>query len=199
MNISLQKISAIVIMVGSVLFLIAAFSPISRVFPEPSAVRKLEIIVASPNAWFVAQIFFGLGAMLTVIGIAIIGYQSRAQPFAWFIHASVIILFLGASLRLWHVYARAEDPAAFTEGSLSAWPVVLYWVLTPAGLAVFGVALLRSALPQWVGWVMIASMALFLLLTVIFGDIPPFVYYAITLLTGVMLYRAGSRVVMEAS
>ncbi len=36
---------------------------------------------------------------------------------------------------------------------------------------------------------MIASMALFLLLTVIFRDIPPFVYYVITLLTGVMLHR----------
>jgi hypothetical protein len=190
MNISLQKISAIVIIGGSVLFLIAAFSPISRVFPEPSAVRKLEIIVASPNAWFVAQIFFGLGAMLTVIGIAIVGYQSCAQPFAWFIHASVTILFLGALLWLWHVYARAEDPAAFAEGSLPAWPVVLYFLLTPTGLAVFGVALLRSALPQWVGWVMIASMALFLLLTVIFRDIPPFVYYAITLLTGVGLFSS---------
>jgi hypothetical protein len=38
-----------------------------------------------------------------------------------------------------------------------------------------------------------------LLLAVIFRDIPPFVYYAITLPTGVMLYRAGSRVAMEAS
>jgi len=43
MHISLQKICAIVIILGSVLFLIAAFSPIShRVFPEPSAARKLE-------------------------------------------------------------------------------------------------------------------------------------------------------------
>ena len=94
MQISLQKMSAIVIILGSVLFLIAAFLPISRVFAEPSAVRKLEIIAASPNAWFVAQIFFALGAMVTVTGIAIIGYLFRTQPFALFIHASVAVLFL---------------------------------------------------------------------------------------------------------
>ncbi len=44
MEISLQKMSSIMIILGSVLFLIAAFSPISRVCPEPSAVRKQEII-----------------------------------------------------------------------------------------------------------------------------------------------------------
>jgi hypothetical protein len=45
---------------------------------------------------------------------------------------------------------------------------------------------------------MIGSMALLFLLTVIFRDMPPFVYCVITLLTGVMLYRAGSLVAVEA-
>ena len=35
---------------------------------------------------------------------------------------------------------------------------------------------------------MIGSMVLFLVLTVIFRDMVPLVYYVITLLTGVMLY-----------
>jgi hypothetical protein len=74
MAISWQKMSALVIILGSVLFLIAAFSPISfRVFPEPSAARKLEVMTASPTAWFVAQILFALGAMVTMIGIALVG------------------------------------------------------------------------------------------------------------------------------
>jgi hypothetical protein len=186
---SLHKISAIVIILGSVLFLIAAFLPISvRVFPEPSAARKLEIIMASPTAWFVAQIFFAFGAMITVTGIALVGYQFRDQSFALLMQASVAVLFLGALLWIWYLYMRTVDPAAFAEGSLPVWLLLLYFVLTEAGLAVFGVSLLRSALQQWVGWVVIASMALFFLLTVILRDIPPFVYYLITLLTGVMLY-----------
>ncbi len=191
MEISLQKMSALVIIVGSVLFLIAAFLPISvRVFPEPSAARKLEIIMASPTAWFVAQIFFALGAMVTVIGIALVGYRFRDQSFALLMQASVAVLLLGALLWIWHVYARTVDPAAFAEGSLPVWPLGLYFVLTEAGLAVFGVALLRSGLPQWVGWVVIGSMVLFFVLTLIFRDMVPLVYYLITLLTGVTLYRA---------
>ena len=83
MNISLQKISAIVIILEPMLFLIAAFSPISnRVFPEPSTARKLEVITAAPTAWLVAQIFFALGVMVTVIGIALVGYRFRDQSFA---------------------------------------------------------------------------------------------------------------------
>jgi hypothetical protein len=190
MEISLQKMSGSMIMLGSVLFLIAAFLPISiRVFPEPSAVRKLEIIRDAPNAWLVTQIFFALGAMVTVIGIALVAYRFRNQSFTVLMQASVAVLFLGALLWIWHVYVRTVNPAAFAEGSLPAWPLVLYFLLTPTGLVVFGVALLRSALPQWVGWIVISSMALFFVLTVIFRDIPPFVYYLITLLTGAMLYR----------
>ncbi len=188
MEISLQKMSGIMIILGSVLFLIAAFLPISRVFPEPSAVRKLEIIRDAPNAWLVTQIFFALGAMVTVIGIALVAYRFRDQSFTVLMQASVAVLLLGALLWIWHVYARTVDPAAFAEGALPAWPLVLYFLLTPAGLAVFGVALLRSALPQWVGWLMIGSMVLFLVLTVIVRDMAPLVYYVITLLTGVMLY-----------
>lgn len=190
MEINLQKMSGIMIILGSVLFLIAAFLPISiRVFPEPSAVRKLEIIRDAPNAWLVTQILFALGAMVTVIGIALVAYRFRDQSFTVLMQASMAVLLLGALLWIWHVYARAVDPAAFAEGSLPAWPLVLYFLLTPTGLAVFGVALLRSALPQWVGWLMIGSMVLFFVLTVIFRDMVPLVYYLITLLTGVMLYR----------
>jgi hypothetical protein len=185
---SLQKMSAIMIILGSGLFLIAAFLPISQVFAESSPARRLELIMASPHAWFVAQIFFGLGAMLTVIGVALAGYQFRDQSVALLMQASAAVMFLGGLLWIWHVYLRAIDPAAFAEGLLPLWPLVLYFVLTEAGLALFGIALLRSTLPRWVGWVMIGSMGLFVLLTVILRDIPPFVYYVITLLTGVMLY-----------
>lgn len=195
MNISLQKISAIVIILGSVLFLIAAFSPIAnRVFPEPSAAQKLEVITAAPTAWLVAQIFFALGAMVTVIGIALVGYRFRDQSFALLIQASVAVLVLGALLWIWYLFMRTVDPAAFAEGALPVWPLILYFALTEAGLAVFGVALLRSALPQWVGWLVIGSMVLFFVLTLILRDMVPLFYYMITLLTGVMLYGHNRKV-----
>ena len=189
MDLRLQKLSAILVILGSVLFLIAAFSPSSRVFPEPSAARKLEIILASPTAWLVAQILFALGAMITVIGIALVAYLARERSYAWLMHTSVAVLLVGGLLWIWHLYERTIDPGAFTADVLPVWPPFLYFVLTEAGLAVFGMALLRSALPQWVGWTVIGSMVLFLVLTLSFGDMVPLVYYLITLLMGVKLYR----------
>lgn len=70
------------------------------------------------------------------------------------------------------------------------WPLALYFLATEVGLAVYGIALLTGGLlPPWVGWVVIGSMALVFALTLITRDMVPAVYYLVTLLTGVMLYR----------
>ena len=120
MEISLQKMSGIMIILGSVLFLNAAFLPISRVFVEPSAVRKLESIRDAPNAWLVTQIFFALGALVTVIGVALVACRFRDQSFALLMQGSVAVLLLGALLWIWRVYARTLDPATFAERALPA-------------------------------------------------------------------------------
>ena len=57
----------------------AAFLPVSRVFDEPSPAHKLEIITASPNAWTAAQILFGIGAMLTIGGLALAAFHLRGE------------------------------------------------------------------------------------------------------------------------
>jgi hypothetical protein len=71
MEVSPERVSGILIIVGSALFLCAANTPISfRVFaPGRSASRKLDAIRGSPTAWSVTQFLFGLGASITVIGM----------------------------------------------------------------------------------------------------------------------------------
>ena len=59
-----QKLSAIIVIAGSILFLIAAFSPISRVYATPTASDRLELINLSPRAWIVSQVLFALGAIV---------------------------------------------------------------------------------------------------------------------------------------
>ena len=93
MVVSSVLVSGIVINVGSALFLCAAFTPISfRVFTEKSATRKLKAIRASPTAWSVTQILFGLGALVTAIGIGLLAYALRRQSSAWLIWVSVAVL-----------------------------------------------------------------------------------------------------------
>jgi hypothetical protein len=189
MEFDLQKICAVTISAGSILFLIAAFSPVSRVFGEPLAENKLKIITESLNQWKVTQFLFVIGAIVTGLGIGLTGILFRNHSPSIIIYVSAALLLTGAIFWSWHVYLRAVDPLSFTEGAIPAWLFIIYTFLTQAGLIIFGVALLRMGFAEWSGWLMIGSMALFFLLTIIFKDMPPLVYYIITLVTGVMMYR----------
>jgi hypothetical protein len=188
MHLSPERLAAVITIAGAVVFLAAAFQPTSRVFIEPSAVRKLEIINASPGLWTATQVGFGLGAALTAVGLAIAAFHLREQSLTWLAYASVALLAVGALAWAGHLYARADDPATFASGGLPAWPLITYFVLTPAGLAGIGIILLRSSGPDWVGWLLVGSMVLILVATAIARDIPPLVYYGPTLVVGVMLY-----------
>ena len=187
-EVSSVGVSGIVMIVGSALFLCAAFTPISfRVFPEKSNTRKLEVIRASPTSWSVTQILFGLGALVTAIGVGLLAYASRRQPSAWLIWTSMAVLIPGAVLWLWHLYGRTVDPVAFAEGRWPRWPLLAYFILTEIGLAILGYALLRSDLPKWIGWILIGSMVLLFVLTLIYRDVAPFWFYLVTLIAAIAL------------
>lgn len=186
------KAGAITIIVGAVLFLVAAFSPISRIFGMPDAAGRLEIIAAAPNQWLLAQLLFALGSIVTVIGIGMVAARLAGQGVTIYLFTSAVFMAVGALLWCWHVYLRAVDPALFVAGAIPWWLFAAYSLLTMAGLALLGVALLHTTLAAWVGWFPIGSAALFLILGLVFGDMPPFVYYLITFTIGVVLYRAAS-------
>ncbi|WP_433003816.1 hypothetical protein [Kribbella sp. CA-294648] len=186
----LNQVGATVTIVGSILFLVAAFLPISyRVFPQPSAGKKLESINAARTEWLVAQVLFGLGAVVTVIGIGLYAYYARRAPFAGLIWSSVALLTVGVVPWLWQVYARAADPEWFAQDSFPMWPYLFYFLVTEVGLAVLGVALLSAPVPTWVGLVVIGSMVVLVVLTLIFRDMVPLAFYIVTLLAGVMFFR----------
>lgn len=58
--------------VGSLVFLVAAFLPISRVYATPGAQAKRELIASSPAAWRISQVLFALGAAMTAAGAGLV-------------------------------------------------------------------------------------------------------------------------------
>jgi len=188
MKIGLKQVSAVVMIVGSVLFIIGSNLPISsRVFPEPDPAAKLQSITDAPGEWIAAQVLFALGPIVTAIGVALLAYHVRDRSFAPLMWTSTGLLVAGTAFWLWTVVARGADPEAFADGSLPAWPEFLFLVLTQLGLGILGVALLFSSLSAWVGWVVVVVMALTLILTLVFGDIVPFVPFVVPVLVGVVL------------
>ena len=183
------KIAAVVLILGSILFQIAAFSPISMAFfTESDSARRLEIALNSIRAWVISQILFTSGAVVAAIGIGLAAHQLRNLPGSALAYVGFAAIAVGATLWVWHGYLRAGDPQALVEGTIPAWLFSGYTLLTQAGLAMFGVVLLRSAISSWVGWTLIGGVVICFVIYLVLKDMPPFVYYILTLLVGIMLY-----------
>jgi hypothetical protein len=185
---SLLKSAAWVIGVGSLLFAVAAFLPYSRIFIEQDPVKRMAIIIEMKKMWNAGQVLFGLGAIVTVIGLAIFlfGFKEiTARGLSW---VSVIILGTGAILWSWHVTERLISPEQFARGTNTPYLFAIYSVLTQAGLFLLGVILFKTAMANWVSWMFMTGSVLLFILMVILKDMPPFVYYILTLILSVVLF-----------
>lgn len=196
MKIGLRQISGATIILGSALFLVGFFLPMSgSVFTATSAAEKLEIITESAGAWTASQVLLGLGAVVTLVGVALLAFDAGDRSVAVLIWTGTVFLLVGVGFWVWYVYVRAADPAAFANGTLPAWTIPVAFALTEVGLAIFGVGLIVGPYPSWLGWIVAVSMVLLLVLTLAFGDLPEFFVYVVTLLAGVVLLlsREGRR------
>lgn len=188
---STERVTAIILLVGSALFIIAAFMPVSRVFVAPSPTAKLGIITSNHTAWTASQVLFGLGASITAIGLGFVAYHLRGTPGAVWAYIGLIAVILGAVFWDGHVYLRAVDPEGFVEGRLIGWLFPAYALLTQVGLLAFGVAYLRAGYSAWLGRVTVGGAIIFIIVYLVFKDIPPFVYYILTFMAGIWLMRGG--------
>ena len=186
---STERVAAIILLTGSVFFIIAAFMPVSQVFVEPNPAAKLEIITSNRTAWTVSQVLFGLGASIAAIGLGFVTYHLRGTPGAVWAYIGLAAVVLGAVLWDWHVYLRAIDPEGFVEGRLVGWLFPAYALLTQVGLLAFGVSYLRAGYPAWLGGITVAGAVVFFIVYLVFKDIPPFFYYILTIIAGIRLMR----------
>ena len=184
---STERVAAIILLVGSVLFIIAAFLPVSQVFAEPSPAAKLEIITSNRAAWNTAQVLFGLGASIAAIGLGLVAYHLRGTPGAVWAYVGLAAVILGVVFWDGHVYLRAVDPEGFVEGGPIGWLFTVYALLTQAGLLAFGVSYLRAGYPAWLGVITVAGAVIFFIIFFVLKDIPPFFYYILTFIIGIRL------------
>lgn len=180
-------ISGYVICLGSVIFLIAAFAPSSRVFGASTAEEKLAIINRSLGGWRLNQALFALGALLTALGVGILAY-SLSWLDTRLPYLPAMLMLLGALAWSAHVYLRALDPHAFVAGALPAWHFRLYTLFTLAGYFLLGFGVLRLlGVRPWQGYFLIGASMLLFILYLQFKDMPPFVYYLLGLVLGLSL------------
>jgi hypothetical protein len=194
----MMRIISILIILGSLLFLSASFSPISAVHMEPTAAGKLALINASPGAWLLSQILYSLGAVLVASAIAGVVYrhrQSYSPALTFLIYLSLLV---GALFFLVYAVFRTTNPQAWVQITPPHPQFLGYTFLTQLGLLLFGAALLKAGYPSWLGWLLVSSMIVLFVLTVVFRDMPPFAYYLLALIVGVALFIRNRKESMAA-
>jgi hypothetical protein len=191
----MQKIAGIGLMLGSVLFIIAAFTPLTFRVVMADMEQRVTLIQNERTGWVILNLLFGTGSVLAAVGLAL--FAQQVQPSGDNTTIRVVSYLAAASVALgalcWVVivYNRAALPPQELPGNLSInnWIFPAYTLLTQIGLMGVGFVLIQSPYPGWLGWGMLVLAGLSLAAYLIFKDMPPFAHYVLLLVMGIALVR----------
>lgn len=176
-----------VLLTGCLLFLAAAFNPSAMAFPAAGAEAKLKIIREHHVLWVLSQYGFGLGAVVTAAGFVLLASAHAGGTRL----VGLVSYGMLAGALVWgiNLIQRATDVEGFAAGTHPVWPFLAYTLLTMLALAVWGWFYLQGDFPAWLGWATLVPILILFVLLVVLRDLPPFVYYVITLMTVGVLFR----------
>lgn len=171
---------------GSGVFLVGAAVAVPRVFTEPDPQVRLAMLQERRAAWQAGQPLYALGPLLVGLGVAVAAHDAGGTG-ALLLAVSAGLLLAGALAWTVDVALRARRIEDFVLGRLPAWPFPVYVVATCAGLGLLGAGLLREGVTAYLGWAVLVLSGVFLVAFLVARDIPPFVFYVLTLAVGLVL------------
>lgn len=187
------EVAGIMLISGSTVFGLGAAIGVPKVFTEGDPKVRLRMLEDRLGVWRIAQPFYGLGPIITSVGA---GYLTAAQPtggWARTVFATACVaLVIGALTWAWSVYLRATRISEFAFGTLPGWPFTTYVLLTVGGIGLLSVGLLAGGFPLWLGLLTLGGDVLFLGIYVRFKDIPPYVFYLLLTMVGVVVLAQGT-------
>jgi hypothetical protein len=178
-----ERTGGILLIVGSVVFLVGAAVGVPRVFTQRDPQVRLRMLTERLRAWQVAQPLYGTGPVIAAAGVALLAAASD-EGSRTALAASCAALAIGALAWGWSLYLRGTRVSEFAFGTLPGWPFATYVLLTIAGIALLAVGLLIGDFRTWLGWLALGTDIVFLAAYLRFKDIPPFVFYLLLTLVG---------------
>lgn len=191
----MQKLAGMGLIVGSVLFMIAAFTPLTFRVIMADVQQRVDLIQKERVGWVLLNILFGAGSVVAVVGLALFAQHVQGMGDNTTVrvagYLSAAIAALGALCWVIIVYNRATLPPQELGSSLSInnWIFPAYTLLTQIALIVVGFVLIQSGYPTWLGWGMLVLGGLSIVAYLVFKDMPPFVHYVLLLVMGIVLVR----------
>jgi len=156
------------------------------VFTERDHAARQRMLERRLGSWRLAQPLYGLGSIIAAAGVSSLAVAPDQRSRATFAAAG-LALTSGALPWLWSLYLRGTRVRAFAFGTLPGWPFRAYVLLTIGGLALLGIGLRTDGFSAWLGWLTLGADLVFLAGYLRFKDIPPFVFYLLLLLVGLVV------------
>jgi hypothetical protein len=184
-----QETVAGIALVGGTALTYVGFSLFpTRIYTIRDTAARLELVQTYPRRWSASQIGVILGAVASAIGFLLLASLFRGTGGANLSLLGVAAFLLGHILWIWHLILRINDPPAFATARLPTWHFTLYALLTPLGLLICGVSFwLHGAYSSWLGIGLVVASLIYLGIMAIYRDIPPFLFYLLTLIVGLVL------------
>lgn len=183
----ITQITALLLILGTGLTYtgFGAFPP--RIYTEKNVEEKLNLLAALPQRWILCQWLVILGGVVAVAGsIFLIPLFREGQGALPAIFGGVGFG-LGHVFWIWSVVLRTVKPELFAKNELPGWLFGMYSFLMQLSLASFGIAFWLQGTHRVLGAGIFLGALLVLGLFLKFKDMPPFVYYAMTLAIGLTL------------
>lgn len=186
------RLAGVTLIAGSLLFFGGVAMPVaSHVFRTNDALLRLGYIEEDPAAWDLAMTLAGAGGLVAAIGLVPLARSVQLvtdRRILGVLAYGAATLAIGGALS-WVIisFIRITQPpfeVAFVDAS--PWLFGTYRVLTRAAVFIFGVVLLLSGYPRWLGWMLIVAGAV-MFVDLVPQVLPPFVHYVVFLILGVAL------------
>lgn len=191
---------ALLLVVGALCVLVAAFLPISmKVYPEGDQSAQLRAIRSDLFGWRLSMTLFGMGGVVSAAGITLIGRQSTASTSEIMGSLAGVAAVIASAAWLFIVTWRwVVDPERVVEHMNGSHVLFVIYVLGMVLALLFvGVTLWEDHGLKWAGGVFIAWSLFSAMLFLVSGDIPPFVLYIPLLVVGVLLLLRPSPAILQ--
>ncbi|HSM18340.1 MAG TPA: hypothetical protein VK845_15240 [Gemmatimonadales bacterium] len=192
---TLAPAAGLVAVLGSVVYMVA-LAPVSGVYGGRDPDEVIAHIRARWRGYVISQVLFAAGALITALGMALLAVHLADANGPLLPAAGAIAMLLGGAMWAVLSYDRTLNFERFFREygrfPISAWA---WLVLTGIGLVIYGFLLPGSDYPDWIAPVTWLLVALQVGGAIFFPkQVPPQIYYAATLLIGIVAFVAPTSV-----
>jgi hypothetical protein len=186
-NMNSLLISSYLFFLGTVLITFGFGLFPRQIYTSSDIQERSHLLAAMPQRWVLSQSVVILGGLTTMVGSIFLIPHFNGSPGFLLAVLGVLGYVAGQLIWIWNLALRIVKPQKFAGNELPGWLYMTYSILTLSALAAFGAAFRLQGIFVVLGIAVFLAALLVLGLFLKYKDMPPIVYYAISLSMGLGL------------